>query len=86
MLWGEMPAAFALNMLIADHITHAWDLTRTTDLPVDMDEPAIEAALATCQAPVTPEFRQAGFYGPEQTAPENATTLERLAAFTGRTI
>jgi hypothetical protein len=26
----------------------------------------------------------AGFYGPEQTAPEDAATMDRLAAFTGR--
>lgn len=86
MPWAEMPAAFALNMLVADHITHAWDLSRTTDLPLDIDEAAIEVALATCQASVSPEFRQAGFYGTEQTAPHDVTTLERLAAFTGRTL
>jgi hypothetical protein len=36
------------------------------------------------QVAVSAEFRAAGFYGPEQTAPEDAATMDRLAAFTGR--
>ena len=86
MPWGEMPAAMALNMLVADHVTHAWDLEQTTGIPMNIDDAIIEDALAVSIAGVTQGFRDAGFYGPEITAPAGASAVERLAAFTGRAI
>jgi uncharacterized protein (TIGR03086 family) len=86
MPWGEMPATFALSMLVADHITHAWDLSQAANVPLLIADEAIEAALATSLAVVSPGFREAGFYGPEQPAPTGATAMQRLAAFTGRTL
>ena len=86
MPWGEMPAAITLNLLIADHVTHAWDLEQTTGVPMNIDEAVIEDALAISIAGVTQAFRDAGFYGPELTAPAHASAVQRLAAFTGRRI
>lgn len=86
MPWGEMPAAIALNLLIADHVTHAWDLEQTTGIPMNIDEAIIEDALAISIAGVTQAFRDAGFYGPEVAAPAGASAVQRLAAFTGRRI
>ncbi|MFN0025818.1 MAG: TIGR03086 family metal-binding protein [Acidimicrobiales bacterium] len=84
MPWGEMPASFALNVLIADHVTHAWDLGRAAGVPVQIDDAVVDVALQTFRVSVVPELRAAGFYGPEQTEPPAATPLDRLAAFTGR--
>jgi uncharacterized protein (TIGR03086 family) len=86
MPWGEMPAAIALNLLIADHVTHAWDLEQTTGVPMHIDDEVIEDALAISIAGVTQGFRDAGFYGPELTAPAGASAVQRLVAFTGRKI
>jgi uncharacterized protein (TIGR03086 family) len=86
MPWGEMPAAISLNLLIADHVTHAWDLEQTTGVPMNVDDAVIEDALAISIAGVTKDFRDAGFYGPELTAPADASPVQRLAAFTGRRI
>jgi len=86
MPWGEMPAAITLNQLIADHVTHAWDLEQTTGLQMNIDDAVIEDALAISIAGVTQDFRDAGFYGPELTAPADASPVQRLAAFTGRRI
>ena len=38
MPWGAMPAAFALNVITADHVTHSWDLARTAGLPIVIDD------------------------------------------------
>ncbi len=84
MPWGDMPARFALNLIMADHVAHAWDLARATGLEIEIRDDAAETALATMRVAVSPELRSAGFYGPEQAAPEDASTLDRLAAFTGR--
>ena len=86
MPWGEMPAAITLNLLIADHVTHAWDLEQATGVPISIDEAVIEDALAISIAGVSQAFRDAGFYGPELTAPADASAVQRLAAFTGRRI
>src|SRR4029077_12486109 len=83
MPWGEMPATMALNLLIADHVTHAWDLEQTTGIPMNIHQEVIEDALATSIAGVSQAFRDAGFYGPEIAAPPAASAVQRLAAFTG---
>ncbi|HYX61251.1 MAG TPA: TIGR03086 family metal-binding protein [Streptosporangiaceae bacterium] len=86
MPWGEMPATFAVTLLTADHVTHAWDLEQATGVPMKIDEALIEEALTAMTASVTPELREAGFYAPECTAPPGASTAQKLAAFTGRRV
>jgi uncharacterized protein (TIGR03086 family) len=86
MPWGGTPAPFALNLIMADHVTHAWDLMRATGLAIEIQAAAAETALATSQASVSPEFRAAGLYAAEKPAPEGASTLDRLAAFSGRSL
>jgi len=54
MPWGDTPAPFALNLIMADHATHAWDLTRATGLTIEIQADAADAALATSQASVSP--------------------------------
>ena len=55
---------------MADHATHAWDLTRATGLTIEIQADAADAALATSQASVSPEFRASGLYAAEQPASE----------------
>ena len=86
MPWGDTPAPFALNLIMADHATHSWDLARAAGLTIEIPAVAAETALATTQASVSPEFRAAGLYAAEQPAPEGASTLDRLAAFSGRSL
>lgn len=86
MPWGDTPAPFALNLIMADHATHAWDLTRATGIAIDIQTAAAETALATTQASVSAEFRAAGLYAAEKPSPQGASTLDRLAAFSGRTL
>ena len=86
MPWGDTPGAFALNLIMADHATHAWDLIKATGLSIDIEPTAADIALATMQASISPEFRAAGLYGSEQPVPADAPTFDRLAAFTGRSV
>jgi uncharacterized protein (TIGR03086 family) len=86
MPWGDTPAPFAVNLIMADHATHSWDLARATGLTIEIQAATAETALATTQASVSPEFRAAGLYAAEQPAPEGASTLDRLAAFSGRSL
>ena len=86
MPWGDTPAPFALNLIMADQVTHSWDLARATGLTIEVQAATAETALVTTQASVSPEFRAAGLYAAEQPAPEGASRLDRLAAFSGRSL
>ena len=71
---------------MADHAPHSWDLARATGLSIKIPAATAEVALATSQASVSPEFRAARRYVAEQPGPEGASTLDRLAAFSGRSL
>ena|GEM_PF-5809664 len=74
------------SLIMADHATLAWDLSRATGITIEIRPAAAETALVTTQASVSPEFRAAGLYAAEQPAPEGASTRDRLAAFSGRSL
>ena len=62
MPWGGMPGQFALNLIMADQATHAWDLARATGPEIDIPDDAVETAMATMRVAVSPEMRATGFY------------------------
>jgi uncharacterized protein (TIGR03086 family) len=83
--FGEMPAGVALNIAIFDLATHAADLAQATG-QAPPDDAVLEAALEMGKEMLGPQWRQPGVFGPEQSAPEGATTAQRLLAFAGRTV
>jgi len=83
--FGEMPAGIALNIAIMDVMTHALDIARATGQAID-DEAILETALAVGHQMISDELRQPGVFGPEQPAPEGASTADKLLAFTGRKV
>ena len=58
MPWEYIPQLLALHLIMADHATHAWDLTRAIGLTIDIQAAEADTALATSQASVSPEFRR----------------------------
>ena len=77
------PRALAgINLL--DTATHTWDLATATGQPAELPEPVAVAALEASQTIVSPDIRP-GRFGPEQAAPDGASTTQRLVAFLGRT-
>ena len=83
--FGEMPAGVALNIAVFDVLTHAADIASVTGQTI-ADTDLIETALAVGQQMVGPELRQPGVFGPEQPAPDGATSVQRLLAFAGRKV
>jgi uncharacterized protein (TIGR03086 family) len=74
-----------LQWRIVDLLAHGWDLVQATGVvaepPDDLVEPALTFALA--QLPRQP---RAGRFGDPQPIRDNATAIDRLAAFTGRPV
>jgi uncharacterized protein (TIGR03086 family) len=74
-----------LRWRVTDLLTHCWDLAQATGLAVDLPDDAVERALAFAQAQLPSQQRGSRFASPRPVA-AGAPALDRLAAFTGRTV
>jgi uncharacterized protein (TIGR03086 family) len=85
--FGTLPGATLLEILKFDLLVHAWDLARATGQPFDAPEEVVEPTFSAAQMIVTPARNDAGEpFGPEVAAPAGASPIERLAAFSGRSV
>lgn len=89
MPWGETYTGSTLvDMYLAELIAHAWDLAVATGQTPGCDPALAAAALAAAHVMLRPDYRDVmgvgNPFGAEQPAGEDATTLERFAAFMGR--
>ncbi|TDD90349.1 TIGR03086 family protein [Saccharopolyspora karakumensis] len=83
---GEMPLRQALAFPVADVAMHGWDLHRSCGRSVEL--PAELGAFCQALIDSVPEqaMRRPGAFAPAKTAPERATSTERLMAFLGRSV
>lgn len=91
MPWGETyTGATLVDMYLSELMAHAWDLAVATGQTPGCDQELATAALAAAHTMLRPEYRDAmgigNPFGAEQPAGDDATTLERFAAFMGRRI
>ena len=83
---GGMPGEMALSMVLGEYLVHGWDLARATGQDWSPDPAAADAARAFLAGMVTPEYRgPGGMFGPEVEVASDATPLDRLIGFAGRT-
>jgi uncharacterized protein (TIGR03086 family) len=81
---GRMPIARAIAMFVTgDVLVHTWDLARSIDLEVDLDEATLSEQL-TGMEPLEDAIRDSGHFGPRVDVPADASITDRLLAFTGR--
>lgn len=87
--FGAMPGAVVVTFAATDLFVHGWDVAKATGQSTDLDPALAAELLAIVGQTLQPAFRgpdgQAAF-GFEQTAPDDATPADRLAAFTGRSV
>jgi uncharacterized protein (TIGR03086 family) len=82
---GEMPAALALTINLADQLVHTWDLARALGRPYTMDAESAEGVLTVMQQIMQPQFRGPGKgFAAEVPCLTNAPVQDRLLAFSGR--
>jgi uncharacterized protein (TIGR03086 family) len=86
--FGTLPGATLLEILKFDLLVHAWDLATATGQPFDAPADVVEPTFGAARMIVTPEARNdAGQpFGPEVAAPDDASPIVRLAAFSGRSV
>lgn len=85
LVFGEMPASYALQMLSADNYVHCWDLASATGQAFEPPEHLTEAAATFFSSFITEDSRAGGAFGPEVQVPADADSFDRMLAFCGRT-
>lgn len=86
MPFGPTPGTIVFEILKFDTLVHAWDLATATGQPFDPPADVVEEAIGVAQLLIAPEMRNGQVFAAEVTAPQGATPIQRLAAFTGRTV
>lgn len=82
---NEVPATMMAGILSLEFLVHAWDYAAATGGRVDVPDTVAEYVLAIAQRTISADARtQVGFDDAIDVA-DNASPLERLIAFTGRT-
>ena len=84
--FAELPAPIVLELLKFDLTVHCWDLAQATGQTFEPPADVCEAGLQTAQMMISPELRNGVTFGSEVTVQDAATPIEKLVAFTGRTV
>ena len=84
--FGQMNGATFARMVAFDGLLHGWDLAAATGQILDVDGDVVETVDAFARAAVTDDLRRAGLFSDPTDAPCDASTLEALAAFSGRSV
>ncbi len=84
--FGQIPGPIVLEILKFDLLVHAWDLSQATGQKFDPPAEVAEQGLQTAQMIIAPPARDGDTFKDEVSAPASASALEKLVAFTGRTI
>jgi uncharacterized protein (TIGR03086 family) len=77
-----------MGLAMTDTFTHAWDVAKATGQDTDLAPELAAQLLEASKMMIQPAFRseEGTVFGPEQTAPDGASTADQLAAFLGRKV
>jgi len=84
--FGEVPGAVFARFVAFDGLIHGWDLATATGQPYDPPEALVAEVDAFARQALAPEMRDGDTFAAEAEAPDDASTLLRLVAFSGRRV
>ncbi|NNF55615.1 MAG: TIGR03086 family protein [Acidimicrobiales bacterium] len=84
MPFGHVPGEAAVGLIVADQVTHAWDLAKATDQPYSPSDELAQFALNTWHGFAPAEGRTGDAFKPAIEISDDAPLVDRLAAYTGR--
>jgi uncharacterized protein (TIGR03086 family) len=79
------PARLAAEIIPLELLVHGWDIARATGTAIDVPDEVAGYVLGRARALITPDKRGRSFAA-EVPAPPDATALQQLIAFTGRSL
>ena len=82
--FGTVPGAVALHLRITELLVHGWDVASATGQHVDVAPAVAEQELTFSERALEQLPADRSPFAPPQSAPADATALERLVALLGR--
>ena len=83
---GDVAGDTFARFVAVDGLLHGWDLATATGQAFDIADEVVKEVEAFAHAAISAEMRAAGMFAEPTTPPPDASPLERLAAFSGRTV
>ena len=83
---GDFPGGAVLAVAFADQLTHLWDLSRALGRDVAVPDQLAEEALAVWGGFISDPLRNGDTFAAAHDPGPGVPALDRLAAFTGRTL
>lgn len=83
---GEVPGETFARLLAFDGLIHGWDLATATGQPYEVPEAVVADVDDFVRVALTDDLRDGDTFKDATTAPEEASRLEQLVAFSGRTL
>lgn len=84
--FAELPATTVAGILNLELLVHAWDFAKATEQQVAVSDVVSDYVTELAQKTISEQVRSSGSFAPVQPTSETASSLERLVAFTGRTV
>jgi uncharacterized protein (TIGR03086 family) len=83
---GTMPGEAFARLVAFDGLVHGWDIARATGLPYELPDDVVAAVDTFAQAAIPNDLRDGVTFKDPAPAPPTATPIERVAAFSGRSV
>lgn len=83
---GEMPGATFARFVAFDGLVHGWDLASATGQQWELPADVVAAVEEFARTALTPEMRDGDTFKEATVAPDDARPIERIAAFSGRSL
>ena len=80
-----MPGAVFSRLVAFDGLVHGWDLATSTGQAWDLDDDLVAEVDDFARQAITDDMRDGDAFATEQQPADDATAIERLVAFSGRT-
>ncbi len=83
---GTMDGETFARLVAFDGLVHGWDLAAATAVPYRVDPDVVTAVAAFAHDAISDDLRDGDRFKSPTEAPGDASPIERLAAFSGRTV
>jgi uncharacterized protein (TIGR03086 family) len=84
--FAELPATMVAGILNLELLVHAWDFAKASGQDLAVSDVVTDYVEGLALTTISDQVRSGGSFAPAQPVAETAGSLERLIAFTGRTV
>ena len=84
--FGEMPGEAFARFVVLDGLVHGWDLAKATGQTYEPSDRLVAEVDGFTREAIAPQMRDGDTFAAAVEPPAGSTPIERLAAFTGRTV